>query len=61
MATGDPFYCYEHKCFVTACGHQKHGWETTDSFKERQGHRAHPECPSCRCPLQPFTEVTGWK
>jgi len=51
MATGDPFYCFEHKCDSQTCFLYKHGYETEENFKERIEQKQHPECPYCKCSL----------
>lgn len=51
MTTGDPFYCFEHKCFVNICEYEKHSWETDMEYQNRVTFFDHtiPHCPTCTC------------
>lgn len=51
MASGDPFYCFEHKCWQMACSQLKHAWETDEEYETRTSILSSipHNCPTCRC------------
>ena len=51
MATGDPLYCFEHKCFQMACAMLHHVWESEEDYERRTAvYSVEPHnCPYCRC------------